>query len=231
MAIELVDLIYRKKNALTKDEAYFLIEEYQRLDNTHQLEHCPHAITGIDTFSSFKRVELTQGTEAFDLVFKANENLINEYLDYLDGFEMFHTLIRTTMTYSHMYRLLKYEKGAKIHPHTDHSPFIYGSATFNLNDNYTGGDFVFWRGKHRVKLEACEAMIWPADHFWIHEVEEITSGVRYSTNSFLQSVADPLREAAMNFVEKKIEQSKLIPIQREYEKTHRYKIKKPQTNN
>jgi len=121
-------------------------------------------------------------------VFRANENLINEYMDYLDSFGMFHVSIRETMKFSHMFRLLKYETGAKIHPHSDHVPFVYGSATFNLNDEYTGGDFVFWNGKHRVKLDAGEAMIWPADYFWVHEVEEIKSGTRYATNSFLLSV-------------------------------------------
>ena len=28
-------------------------------------------------------------------------------------------------------------------------------------------------------------MIWPADYFWVHEVEEITKGTRYSANTFL----------------------------------------------
>ena len=30
-------------------------------------------------------------------------------------------------------------------------------------------------------------MIWPADFFWVHEVEEITDGTRYSANTFLCS--------------------------------------------
>ena len=29
-------------------------------------------------------------------------------------------------------------------------------------------------------------MIWPADFLWVHEVQEITSGVRYSVNCFLR---------------------------------------------
>ena len=29
-------------------------------------------------------------------------------------------------------------------------------------------------------------MIWPADFFWVHEVKEITSGVRYSVNCFMR---------------------------------------------
>jgi hypothetical protein len=186
--MDLTKLIYHKKQAFTKEECQFLIEEHARLNDNNVLEHCPDATTGVDTYSTFKRASLQEGTEAYNLVFRANENLINEYMDYLDSFGMFHVSIRETMKFSHMFRLLKYETGAKIHPHSDHVPFVYGSATFNLNDEYTGGDFVFWNGKHRVRLDAGEAMIWPADYFWVHEVETITSGTRYATNSFLLSV-------------------------------------------
>ena len=192
--IDLTQLIFRKKNAITKDECQFLIEEYDKLKNSFQLEQCPDANSGILTQSTFKRTCLEFGTEGWNVAFKANENLINEYMDYLDNFKMFHKLIRESMLFSHMYRLLKYEPGTKIHPHTDHDPFVYGSATFNLNDNYTGGDFLFWNGAHRVKLEAGEGMIWPADYFWVHEVEPIETGVRYSTNSFLLSIPDKLKQ-------------------------------------
>jgi hypothetical protein len=191
MTFDFTQLIYRKKDAFTKDECKFLIEEHARLNDNDVLEHCPDANTGEDTYSTFKRASLVEGTEAYKLVFRANEQLINEYMDYLDSFGMFHMAIRETMKFSHMYRLLKYETGAKIHPHSDHIPFVYGSATFNLNDEYTGGDFSFWNGKYKVKLAAGEAMIWPADYFWVHEVEPITSGVRYATNSFLLSIPQP----------------------------------------
>jgi len=192
MTIDLTQLIFRKKNAFSKDECQFLIEEYDKLKDDILLESCLHAVTGEDTVSTFLRTEVKYGTEAWDLVFKANENLINEYMDYLDDFGMFHVGIRETMLYSHMYRLLKYEPGSKIHPHIDHATHVYGSATFNLNDDYTGGDFVFWNGKHRVKLEAGEGMIWPADFFWVHEVEPVETGVRYSTNSFLLNLPEPI---------------------------------------
>ena len=89
------------------------------------------------------------------------------------------------MLHPHMYRIMRYDKGAWIHPHTDHDPGVYGSCTINLNDDYTGGDFSFWHGQHKVKLEKGDAMIWPADYYWVHEVEAITNGTRYSVNCFL----------------------------------------------
>jgi predicted 2-oxoglutarate/Fe(II)-dependent dioxygenase YbiX len=100
-----------------------------------------------------------------------------------------------------MYRLLKYERGAKIHPHTDHGPFVYGSCTFNLNDDYTGGRFAFFNGAHKVALGKGDAMIFPADYFWVHAVEEITSGTRYSTNSFLQSLPERVLDKVLDFAQ------------------------------
>ena len=55
--------------------------------------------------------------------------------------------------YPHMYRIMKYETGQWIHPHVDHDPYVYGSCTINLNDEYEGGEFQFWGGKHKVNLE------------------------------------------------------------------------------
>jgi hypothetical protein len=46
-------------------------------------------------------------------------------------------------------------------------------------------------------LKAGEAMIWPADYFWVHEVEPVITGVRYSTNSFLMSIPDPVKQLTM----------------------------------
>ena len=54
-----------------------------------------------------------------------------------------------------------------------------------LNEDYEGGDFAFWGGRHKIKLGVGDVMIWPADYFWVHEVEEITKGTRYSANTFL----------------------------------------------
>ena len=102
--------------------------------------------------------------------------------------------LRESMMYSHVYRLLKYSVGGKIHPHTDHDAFGYGSVTFNLNQEYTGGVFKFFNGQHSVHLKRGEMMIWPADYFWVHEVTPIKSGVRYSTNSFLLSIPVEVRD-------------------------------------
>ena len=181
----LTDLIYLKKNYLTKEQCETIINEYENGPDFQERESCFHAFTGVETTSTFTVKTSQKGSESFNIIHQTIENVINEYHDYLDTFNSFHVSRRASMLYPHKYRLMKYEKGAWIHPHVDHGDGIYGSCTINLNDDYEGGDFAFWGGKHKVKLGIGDVMIWPADYFWVHQVEEITEGTRYSANTFL----------------------------------------------
>ena len=182
----LTDLIYLKRNFLSREQCDIIIDEFESNPFRAGKEHCLHAFTNVDTCSTFTTKDSKMGTESFYLIHSTIENIINEYHDYLDTFNSFHAARRGTMLHPHKYRIMKYEKGAWIHPHVDHGEGgIYGSCTINLNEEYEGGDFAFWGGKHKVKLGVGDVMIWPADYFWVHEVEEITEGIRYSANTFL----------------------------------------------
>jgi len=193
MSFDISQLILHKENFLSKDECNKLIEYFENNKNNSIKEHCPEAKTGIDTWSTFDVISIPYGAEEFSIVTKALEKMINLYHEYTDQFNMFHKLRKQNMLFSHKIRLMKYEKGAKIHAHSDHGPYIYGSCTFNLNDDYEGGEFVFFRDKYKYKLKKGDALIFPADHYWVHEVKPITKGFRYSTNCFLQSVPDSVR--------------------------------------
>jgi len=198
---DIVELIYRVPDFLSDKECQMLIDEYEKRNQEYDFERCPDANTGEDIYSSFKRVTLTQHTDCFDLVHQKTEQAVNLYLKHLEGFNYFHMpQLKKCFLYSHIYRLLKYDIGNKIHPHSDHDPFVYGSITFNLNDGYTGGNFKFFNGAYEVQLKKGEMMIWPADYFWVHEVSPVETGVRYSTNSFLLSVPKQVQEMLANNV-------------------------------
>jgi predicted 2-oxoglutarate/Fe(II)-dependent dioxygenase YbiX len=64
--------------------------------------------------------------------------------------------------------------------------------TFNLNEDYEGGDFTFFGKKFTPKLKKGTVMIFPADIFWTHEVIPVTKGTRYSMNTFIKSQPDPV---------------------------------------
>tara|TARA_R110000851_G_scaffold151527_2_gene292755 strand:+ start:74 stop:433 length:360 start_codon:yes stop_codon:yes gene_type:complete len=89
---------------------------------------------------------------------------------------------------------MKYQIGNKIHPHVDHDPHVYGSCTFNLNEDYEGGEFGFFRDKKNIDLKQGDVLIFPADYHWVHEVKPITKGTRYSVNCFLLDVPESVRE-------------------------------------
>ena len=183
----LTDLIYLKKNYLTKDQCDIIINEFEGTSSPEGTESCFHAFTGVETTSTFTVKTSEVGSKSFNIIHQTIENVINEYHDYLDTFNAFHVSRRASMLYPHKYRIMKYAKGAWIHPHVDDDASgINGSCTINLNSDYEGGTFAFWGGKHKVKLGLGDVMIWPADYsFWVHEVEEITEGTRYSANCFL----------------------------------------------
>jgi len=183
------DLILKVPKMVSDRECKLLINYHKQHEKEHSLEHCPDARSGVNTQSTFKCLILPANSKAHAIVHKKTRAMIEKWLNYLRKFEAFHIpMLSKSLNYSHMYRLLKYEVGAKIHPHTDFNEFTYASCTFNLNDRYTGGAFEFWNGKHTVTLKKGEGMIWPADYFWVHEVRPVKSGVRYSTNCFIKSV-------------------------------------------
>ena len=181
----LTDLIYLKRNVLSRDQCDMIINEFETSPDLPEQEHCPQAFTGVDMWSPFTLKSPQYKSASFCLIHETIEKMINDYHDYTDTFDAFHVLRRESMMHPHKYRIMKYNKGAWIHPHIDHDPGVYGSCTINLNTDYEGGTFSFWGGKHKVELGLGDVMIWPADFFWVHEVEEITSGVRYSANTFL----------------------------------------------
>ena len=181
----LTDLIYLKRNVLSRDQCDMIINEFETSPDPPEQEHCPQAFTGVDIWSPFTLKSPQYKSASFSLIHETIEKMINDYHDYTDTFDAFHVGRKESMLHPHKYRIMKYEKGAWIHPHVDHDTGVYGSCTINLNTDYEGGTFSFWGGKHKVELGLGDVMIWPADFFWVHEVEEITSGVRYSANTFL----------------------------------------------
>ena len=191
--IKLSDLIYIVRNALTASQCNSLISEYENRNSESVQESCIHANTNLMTTSAFNRITLTPSTENFNVVHTVTNNLIGGWIDYLSTFKAFHLQgLQKSLRFSHLHRLMKYKEGEWIHPHIDWEEMIHGSCTIALNDDYEGGEFKFWNGRHKVILKQGDAMIWPADPFWVHEVTSVTKGVRYSTNTFIQSL--PLNE-------------------------------------
>jgi predicted 2-oxoglutarate/Fe(II)-dependent dioxygenase YbiX len=181
-------LILKIPNLLSSEECDLLIQFHKNKEKEVFSEACGHASTGVLTPASFKGVFVEPKTPEFNLIKEKTNQAINSYIQYLSSSGYFHYNLKSDcFKYSHQYRLLKYETGDKIHPHTDHTPYTYGSISFNLNEDYKGGELKFFNGKHSIKLNKGDVVIFPSDYFWVHEISPIQSGVRYSMNSFLTS--------------------------------------------
>lgn len=211
--MNMADQILHLKNVISPEDCKKLINEYEARQDTANKESCMHANTGLDTVSTYTKVDLKPISYTYNLLFNKTEYMINEWIKKLDEHKSFHiSLLKVYLKCSHKYRLMKYGPGGWIHPHIDGNPFIYASCTFQLNNEFEGGIFKFWNGKHQIRMEQGDALIFPAGPFWVHEVSNIDSGVRYSCNSFILATSPKLYEQSEPMMMQSLENIKTYTI-------------------
>lgn len=85
-------------------------------------------------------------------------------------------------------RFNRYEKNTLMREHCDHIHDMFDgtrkgipvlSAVGLLNDNYKGGDLIFF-GDTKIKLGKGQVVIFPSNFLFPHLVSEVTEGVRYT---------------------------------------------------
>jgi hypothetical protein len=80
------------------------------------------------------------------------------------------------------YELLRYEEGCFYIEHTDSfkaRPRAV-SCSFILNDDFEGGEFAFFNKEFKYKLDKGDALLFPSNFMYPHEVLPVTKGTRYS---------------------------------------------------
>jgi predicted 2-oxoglutarate/Fe(II)-dependent dioxygenase YbiX len=80
------------------------------------------------------------------------------------------------------YELLKYPEGCFYIEHTDSfkaAPRAI-SCSFMVNDDFEGGEFAFFNRELKYKLEKGDALLFPSNFMYPHEVMLVTKGTRYS---------------------------------------------------
>ena len=182
--INLIDLILIVDDVINDDESKLLISEFEVKKPFKESSREIDSGRTWETNANF--VDLRPKTKPQQIVNAKTDIMIGHYKDYLEKLGHFDTdgLI-ANLGFSHSYRLIKYDTDQSFHDHIDKDPFVFGSCTLALNDDYEGGEYRFWRGKHKAKLKKGQGMIWPADFFFVHGVDKITKGCKYSMNSFL----------------------------------------------
>lgn len=186
--MQLKDLALVIPNLISKKDCQMFISEYQRRQVAAKIETSINSNTGERKESTCHVVRLSNENNLYDLAIRYQEKALNAWLDHLDNFKSFHIpLLRHVLREPHAVRIIRYKKGESIHEHSDWEHFTHASVTLNLNDDYTGGNFVFFNGSHTVHLGLGDALVFPADAFWTHSIQPIIEGTRYSINSFILS--------------------------------------------
>lgn len=80
------------------------------------------------------------------------------------------------------YDILRYNPGGKFVAHTDSSGVWPREVTlsFLLNDDFTGGDWSFFKGEYEVTPKKGDALMFPANFMFTHEIKPVLTGTRYS---------------------------------------------------
>ena len=88
--------------------------------------------------------------------------------------------------------ILKYKPGGKYTIHVDHdlSSTRTLSCIINLNNEYEGGDFVFYhpvteKEYKRIKCKKGTMIFFPSNFLFPHSIEPLTKGIRYSIVSWI----------------------------------------------
>ena len=80
------------------------------------------------------------------------------------------------------YTLLRYNEKQFYASHTDDmisNPRTL-SCSFTINEDYYGGEWDFFDGGYVTKLNAGDAIMFPANFLFPHAIRPVTSGTRYS---------------------------------------------------
>lgn len=183
------DQILILPNFVSNTDCDSLIKQYEKKKILSYNEISLSANENTFLVSKGRVISLDSNNELYPTVIEYYIHGLKEFVKFLEQKKSFNVeLYKKQLRYPHQIRIWKYNVGQSIHPHTDWGNFAHASITLNLNEEYEGGEFAFFNRKHTVKLKRGDAIIFPADCFWVHEILPVTKGSRYSVNSFIWSL-------------------------------------------
>lgn len=108
-------------------------------------------------------------------LFKIAKNCLKRYL-------IKHPDARTNVGRGEAFSILKYEPDGFYKEHIDADPMAPRvlSLSIVLNDEFTGGEFCFSDGNHKINLKKGSAIMFPSNFMYKHQVLPVKSGTRYS---------------------------------------------------
>lgn len=107
------------------------------------------------------------------LLFDASGKALKKYIEFFPNCE-----VNTDSGYD----LLRYTEGGYYSLHTDSFKDIPRSVScsFNLNDDYEGGEFAFFDKEMIIRAPKGSAIVFPSNFMYPHEIMEVKKGTRHS---------------------------------------------------
>lgn len=177
----LKDYIYVVKNALSDEVCNKILNEFKNSDQW------VNTVVGKGEVNKNVRNCQTIGISYPDVIQKNKD--VRHKLDnaIFDGASKCIKEYNTRFPYCKIeedsgYELLKYPEGCFYVEHTDSfkaRPRAV-SCSFILNDDFEGGEFAFFNKELKYKLEKGDAIMFPSNFMYPHEVMPVTKGTRYS---------------------------------------------------
>ena len=125
-----------------------------------------------------------------------SENIRSKYSDLIyEGFREYGEKYTCdhNLGYKFTSKVNRYDVGDYMEKHVDHIHSIFDgkrkgipvlSMIGLLNDDFEGGDLVLF-DDYKIELKTGDAVIFPSNFMYPHEVKKITKGVRYSWISWM----------------------------------------------
>ena len=218
-------------NVISKEGVEFIMNHAKRQKQVDLSVFDPEQSnkTGSTKFSVDKKVRDTQMLDLEDIADEIIDLYRNIVMNVINPFYEFE------IKDSELPQLLHYGTDGHYLPHCDgeslwkppgNEPLIWRKSTDRdlstvlfLNDDFEGGDFVFPELKVRVRPEPGMLVCFPSTHEYLHGVEPVTRGHRYSMVNWMTVKGFPSMEEETTMINHKYNIGVDKPIANKKDKT------------
>ena len=178
--LQLKNFIHIKRGLIPKDTCRFVIDSIKNKSWSSHL----WSTDGKDHFSyPTKELDVLEATSDLEDILNPLISLSVKYYNDFIGSEKV-----SQVTCFSPVRFNRYQKGQTMRIHCDHIKTLFEgevrgipvlSIIINFNDDYKGGDLIFW-DDYKVDLGEGDVVVFPSLFLFPHRIEEVTENIRYS---------------------------------------------------
>ncbi len=178
--LQLKNFIHIERGLIPKDTCRFVIDSIKNKSWSSHL----WSTDGTDQFSyPTKELDVLGVTPSLENILNPLISLSVKYYNDFIGSEKV-----SQVTCFSPVRFNRYQKGQTMRIHCDHIKTLFEgevkgipvlSIIINFNDDYKGGDLIFW-DDYKVDLGEGDVVVFPSLFLFPHRIEEVTENIRYS---------------------------------------------------